>query len=144
MDTSQETIARSSSVIGFHDHAMSQTAGNSSASLADAKFTYTFENFFHPFVGELLSKLNTESLGHVFDANWHKSLEEFFFNRLYQPTPRTNTNPVQIESSPKQIEVATQSPYGNYNWELFFHIPLTFAVHLSKSQRVAEAQRWFH
>ena len=35
-------------------------------------------------------------------------------------------------------------PYANYNWELFFHIPLTIAVHLSKTQRFAEAQRWFH
>jgi hypothetical protein len=31
-----------------------------------------------------------------------------------------------------------------YNWELFFHAPLTIAVHLSKNQRFAEAQRWFH
>jgi hypothetical protein len=27
---------------------------------------------------------------------------------------------------------------------LFFHTPLTVAVHLSKNQRFAEAQRWFH
>ena len=33
---------------------------------------------------------------------------------------------------------------ANYNWELLFHIPLTIAVHLSKNQRFAEAQRWFH
>jgi hypothetical protein len=28
----------------------------------DTQFTYTFENFFHPFVGELIEKLNKESL----------------------------------------------------------------------------------
>ena len=45
---------------------------------------------------------------------------------------------------PKEIDVADGGPYANYNWELFFHVPLTIAVHLSKNQRFAEAQRWFH
>jgi hypothetical protein len=44
----------------------------------------------------------------------------------------------------KEIDVSVSGPYANYNWELFFHIPLTIAVHLSKNQRFAEAQRWFH
>ena len=144
MATSQETIARSGSVIGFHDHATSQTVGNASASLADSKFTYTFENFFHPFVSELLSKLSTDSLGGMLDAKWQESLAQPFFNVLYHPAQHTNTNPVQIVSFDKEIEVGTGSAYGNYNWELFFHVPLTIAVHLSKSQRFAEAQRWFH
>lgn len=34
--------------------------------------------------------------------------------------------------------------YSVYNWELFFHVPLTIAMNLSKNQRFAEAQRWFH
>ena len=45
---------------------------------------------------------------------------------------------------PKEIDVSDGGPYANYNWELFFHVPLTIAVHLSKNQRFAEAQRWFH
>ena len=47
-------------------------------------------------------------------------------------------------SFPKEIDVSDHGPYANYNWELFFHVPLTVAVHLSKTQRFAEAQRWFH
>src|SRR5262249_27304861 len=31
-----------------------------------------------------------------------------------------------------------------YNWELFYHVPYTIAVQLSKNQRYADAQRWFH
>ena len=46
--------------------------------------------------------------------------------------------------SPRRSTSSEHGPYANYNWELFFHIPLTIAVHLSKNQRFAEAQRWFH
>lgn len=35
-------------------------------------------------------------------------------------------------------------PYSNYNWELFFHVPFLVATQLSKNQRFADAQRWFH
>jgi hypothetical protein len=49
-----------------------------------------------------------------------------------------------VNGFPKEIDVSEHGPYANYNWELFFHIPLTIAVHLSKNQRFAEAQRWFH
>jgi len=32
------------------------------AAASDTKFTYTFENFFHPLIGELIAKLNKDSL----------------------------------------------------------------------------------
>ncbi len=34
--------------------------------------------------------------------------------------------------------------YAQYNWELFFHVPLLVATRLQQAQRHAEAQRWFH
>jgi hypothetical protein len=36
------------------------------------------------------------------------------------------------------------SPYGLYNWELFFHAPLLVALRLAKEGRHEEAQRFFH
>ncbi|HXR60939.1 MAG TPA: hypothetical protein VN732_06420, partial [Solirubrobacterales bacterium] len=51
---------------------------------------------------------------------------------------------VKVESHPSEIDEGDGGPYAIYNWELFFHVPLTIAVHLSKTQRFAEAQRWFH
>jgi hypothetical protein len=44
----------------------------------------------------------------------------------------------------KELDFAPGSAYAVYNWELFFHVPLTLAIHLSRNQRFAEAQRWFH
>lgn len=107
----------------------------------DTEFTYTFENFFHPFVGELIEQLNKESLPGLLDAKYHQSLTADFFTDFY--TPRTS-NLVKLNHFPKEIDVLEGGPYANYNWELLFHVPLTIAVHLSKNQRFAEAQRWFH
>ncbi len=44
----------------------------------------------------------------------------------------------------KELDFTPSGAYSIYNWELFFHVPLTIAIHLSKNQRFAEAQRWFH
>ncbi|MER3423934.1 MAG: toxin, partial [Nitrospiraceae bacterium] len=77
----------------------------------------------------------------MMDATWLDGLKQDFFNALYSPT---DDNFVQVTSFPKEIDVSPHGPYANYNWELFFHIPLMIAVHLSKTQRFAEAQRWFH
>ena len=131
----------------------------------DYQFTYTFGNFFHPFVGELIAQLNKESLPGMLDPTFHDGLKEkhnpdiknenaddFFFNNFGYEQPLENAVSaalfkfplVVVKGFPKEIDVSACGPYANYNWELFFHIPLTIAVHLSKNQRFAEAQRWFH
>jgi hypothetical protein len=106
-------------------------------------FSYTFWNFFHPFVGELIAKLNTDSLPGMLAEQLDPALKQDFFASYYGGNP-TNDKFIQLAYFPKEIDVADHGPYANYNWELLFHIPLTIAVHLSKTQRFAEAQRWFH
>ncbi len=140
--------------IDFHDEMMESNAHTVVLCPSDNQFTYTFENFFHPFVGDLISKLNTESLPGMLDPTFHEGLTEkvtslptsdtFFayFKEFYQKP--SNEKLAKVEGFPKEIDVSDHGPYANYNWELFFHIPLTIAVHLSKNQRFAEAQRWFH
>jgi hypothetical protein len=108
-----------------------------------AAFTYTFANFFHPFVGELIAKLNRESLEGMLAGQLDPAFVQEFFKDFYTVNQNT-ADLVKVNSSPKEIDVSDHGPYANYNWELFFHIPFTIAVHLSKTQRFAEAQRWFH
>src|SRR6266568_4399630 len=156
--------------VGFHDESVASLGSIMSLGHSETQFTYTFGNFFHPFVGELIAKLNRDSLPGMLDATWQdglkwdslvpkpdsspKSFDELwkdslkpdnqalsnYFRTLYNPT---EDNLVQVKYFPKEIDVSEHGPYANYNWELFFHIPLTIAVHLSKTQRFAEAQRWF-
>jgi hypothetical protein len=137
-------MEKNNNTIGYHEQAKASQLGAVSLGNSPPEFKYTFENFFHPFVGELISTLNSESLPGILDAAWQESLEiPDFFQQIYGPNPKGYNN-VTIKSFPKEIDVETDGPYANYNWELFFHIPLTIAVHLSKTQRFAEAQRWFH
>ena len=62
-----------------------------------------------------------------------------FFEETYAPTGLVAT-PYPL----KEIDFASDGAYAVYNWELFYHAPLTIAIHLSRNQRFEDAQRWFH
>lgn len=130
---------------GYHDNlglsAWKKVAVAGATGHNDTQFTYTFRNFFHPFVGELIAKLNRGKLEDVLDATWQKTLERLFFDANYHPA---NNDLEKVVSFPLAIDTEEHGPYANYNWEMFFHLPLAIAVHLSKARRFAEAQRWFH
>jgi Tc toxin complex TcA C-terminal TcB-binding domain len=172
-------MAKPNVITSFHDQAETSYLAQMRVGHSDTQFTYTFENFFHPLVGQLIAKLNKDSLPGMMDAEWQESLRwnslvpkpdspaksfddswkdsqklgnqahSNYFRKRYSPTfPSTEyaskTSLGVVNYFPKEIDVSSGGPYSNYNWELFFHIPLTIAVHLSKTQRFAEAQRWFH
>ena len=58
----------------------------------------------------------------------------------YNPNPGAVQQPYPVN----QLDFAFDGAYAIYNWELFFHIPLLLAVHLSQNQKFQDAQRWFH
>jgi len=63
-----------------------------------------------------------------------------FFETSYDPAPELVRRPYPV----KDLDFTSPGAYSVYNWELFYHVPFTIAIHLSKNQRFAEAQRWFH
>lgn len=63
-----------------------------------------------------------------------------FFDAAYLPEPALVQQPHPV----KDLDFSSGGAYSAYNWELFFHVPITIGIHLSKNQRFAEAQRWFH
>jgi hypothetical protein len=113
--------------------------------MADTK-SFVFENHFHPYVGMLVERLNEQSVDGLLDLSVQQ-VSEPFFERIYDPNdpaaPGEDPS-FKVASVPKNIDVGEAGPYSVYNWELFFHAPVAIAVHLSKNQRFAEAQRWFH
>lgn len=66
--------------------------------------------------------------------------EEIFSPSRYNPNPEL----VDERHPVKDLDFTSSGAYAVYNWELFFHAPLTIAIHLSKNQRFEEAQHWFH
>jgi hypothetical protein len=110
------------------------------------QFDYTFENFFHPFVGDLITKLNQGGVDGMLHPDFLGQLHKAYdvSGGATSDYAVTNTDWVNVALQDRVIDVAVGGPYANYNWELLYHIPVMIAVHLSNNQRFAEAQKWFH
>ena len=132
----------------------------------EQKLSYRFYLHMHPYVGELIKQLiegsvrdlqaaDTEYLTNphgtfqTFPANHPDAAdrgkpipqlyEEFFTSDNYKPSGL-----VEQPYPAKDLDFTASGAYAVYNWELFYHVPFTIAVHLSKNQRFEEAQQWFH
>lgn len=67
-------------------------------------------------------------------------LFEDFFAAAYSPDPSVVVQPYPV----KELDFAVNGAYAIYNYEIFFHVPLLIAVHLSQNQQFQDAQDWFH
>jgi hypothetical protein len=52
--------------------------------------------------------------------------------------------PLGTGTTASTISFERASPYANYNWELFLHVPFAIAAALAINQRFADARRWLH
>lgn len=119
---------------------------------------FAFSSHFHPYASELVDRLIEDSVRGLQEADtafdrddagkWvelapgvprPKLYEELFTEDRYAPSELVDPDyPV------KDLDFSPNGAYAVYNWELFFHVPLTVAVHLSRNGRFEDAQRWFH
>lgn len=104
--------------------------------------SYRFYTHLHPYVEELVRRLLSRSVRGLLDADTATPPlgDTTFFEHRYRPSPEMVEKPYPI----KNLDFTSSGAYSVYNWELFFHVPFTVAVHLSKNQRFEDAQRWFH
>lgn len=123
---------------GYHAQADAKLVDAYELAKTEVIHDYRFENFFHPYLDELVEKLNRGSLAELLSPQT-QALEGPFFAGTYQVAAK-----VTATSFPAQIDESAHGPYAGYNWELFYHLPVAVATSLSKAQRFAEAQRWFH
>lgn len=126
--------------------------------IQEREVSYRFYLHQHPYVQQLVQRLlrkgtaglqaaDTDyrkqadgSFETLPDGKFKPRLYTDFFNAAYKP----NSEVVQEPYPVKDLDFTSSGAYSAYNWELFYHVPLTIAIHLSKNQRFAEAQRWFH
>ncbi|AGL03145.1 hypothetical protein [Desulfoscipio gibsoniae] len=117
--------------------------------IQEREVSYRFYLHQHPYVQQLVQRLlrkgtaglqaaDTEYVPDDDSGNPRPVLFAEFFD-AYEPTEL-----VQRPYPVKELDFTSSGAYSVYNWELFFHVPITMAIHLSKNQRFAEAQRWFH
>jgi hypothetical protein len=136
----------------------------------DRHLTYQFYLHAHPYVTELINRLVRGSISglEAADTDYVKrkdgTLEPLKDDQgrthtladgavvprpvLYQEIfTSTSYKPSGLVGHPYpalDLDFTSGGAYSGYNWELFYHIPITIAIHLSKNQRFKEAQRWFH
>ena len=89
--------------------------------------------------GASITISNGTEVWHLKSKRRPKLYADIFSSTRYDPSPL-----VQIPYPVKDLDFTSGGAYSAYNWELFCHVPITCAIHLSKNQRFAEAQRWFH
>jgi hypothetical protein len=67
--------------------------------------------------------------------------------QLYKDFFKNSYKPGELVAHPlpvMDLDFTSSGAYAVYNWELFYHIPITLAIHLSQNQQFADAQKWFH
>ncbi|MEU4419670.1 hypothetical protein AB0F81_03530 [Actinoplanes sp. NPDC024001] len=126
-------------MIAFH-HGIDLATPATIERIRERALSYSFHTHFHPYVGELVHRLVTGSIGGLQATDTEDALTRpLMTNREYRPTTLV-TEPYPVAD----LDFSTSGAYAVYNWELFFHVPLTVAMHLSRNGRYEEAQRWFH
>jgi hypothetical protein len=126
--------------------------------IQEREVSYRFYLHQHPYVQQLIQRLIRRgtpallgadveyvrkpdgSLETLEDGKFKPRLYEDFFNATYNPNRALVEQPYPV----KDLDFTSSGAYAIYTWELFYHVPITIAIHLSKNQRFAEAQRWFH
>lgn len=110
---------------------------------------YRFHAHFHPYVTELVERLIEGSVSGLQEADTETLVrdgrvlpafsESLFSSNRYGPTGMVSgPHPV------KDLDFRASGAYSVYNWELFYHVPLTVAIHLSRNHRFQEAMQWLH
>jgi hypothetical protein len=111
-----------------------------------SSYQYDFENFFDPWVGALIQKLNLADIKGMLSPDFLSTLKYAYQSSDYVPS-NVSTGNVHVTTTLEDQTFDVRmpgGPYAGYHWELVYHIPIAIAVHLSNNQRFAEAQKWFH
>jgi len=107
----------------------------------------TFQTHRHPYVCTLIQDLvaaenrltdHTGGIDGLLNVANQNPPTTFHFPGTYQPTSYV-AKPYPTET----IDFSPTGAYSDYNWELFFHVPLLVALTLSQNQQFQEADRWF-
>jgi len=120
--------------------------------------SYLFKVHFHPYVSKFVKRLLEESIPGLqstdteyltkpdgsFQTLPDGKPKPVFFEPLFSATKYNPSSLVEQPHPVKDIDFTSSGAYSVYNWELFYHVPLTIAMHLSKGGRFEDAMSWFH
>ncbi len=119
---------------------VSSESGVVSAVALNAQKLFAVQPFYHPFINDFRRRLAIDGLDGLLRPS------QLAVAPQEQTTPLTGFSPTSLVSvvEPLNVDFRYGSPYGVYNWELFFHAPLLIATRLTQEGKFAEARDWFH
>jgi hypothetical protein len=97
-------------------------------------YTSSHSNYYYNYYGSMLLGYYIAGDGL---ARWNMERK---FEIEYQPTSMCFERPYPRPT----IEFGYGTPFGLYNWELFFHAPILIADRLSQDMKFEEAMKWYH
>ncbi|WP_437912582.1 neuraminidase-like domain-containing protein [Sorangium sp. So ce302] len=132
----------------------------------------SFSTFNHPLVTEVRKRLQafgpegimnraTQALP-IADNRYYSNYYYNYYGHLYlgyhiagdrqawgttQRLIETELHPTRSVKQPyplPTIEFGYGTPFGIYNWELFFHLPMLIAGRLSQDLKFEDAMKWYH
>ena len=119
--------------------------------IEDLDLSFDFSVHYHPYTTELLQRLIDESIEGLLEGDTEPGpprSETFTGDRSIDAAdydPNFELFGGVVRSFPNErLDFEVGGAYSLYNWEIFYHIPMTIATHLSNNQRYEEAMRWFH
>ncbi|GAA4457569.1 neuraminidase-like domain-containing protein [Rurimicrobium arvi] len=102
---------------------------------------YRFHNFEHQQVEPFLEKLYNEGLEGLLDREYLEGIADTMnFDSVYDPTDQVHGG---VYYPDNKVDFSNEGAYSQYNWELFFHIPMLVANKLSQNQQFDEARTWY-
>ncbi|WP_146157796.1 neuraminidase-like domain-containing protein [Enhygromyxa salina] len=114
--------------------------------LSKTKYTLAFESLYHPAARTMVEAVANEG----FRGLYAPAPNSFLFRQQGAFNPFVVEElflwPGVAEGDPpiEEFDFRYDSPYGIYNWELFFHVPMLIAGKLATEQRFEEAREWYH
>jgi len=139
---------------------------NASSTLSpDNGPAYQFINFYHPFASYFFKILVQQDLAAVLSRpiqltgdDKYKGIAEvtqngihaagyknFSFKVRYSPAPSVkdlDKSGIENGYPLEQMDFDLKSPYGQYNWEFFFHAPLLSCIQLTQNQQFEAADNF--
>jgi hypothetical protein len=114
-----------------------------SSSRVFTKSAYRFHNFEHQQVETFLEKLFNSGLDGLLNRQFLEAdiTDSMHFYDTYSPTTNVHDG---IYYPDNKVDFSIEGAYAQYNWELFFHIPMLIANRLSLNQQFDQARKWYH
>ncbi len=129
------------------DHPIPGTVVGLPPSVQQPKISVHFEPLSHPFVCTWIKGLLQYGVPGVLKLpNQNLQLFPTFANR-YVPNRTVVPGPDPtsgVDFGTEKAGVYRSTAYSEYNWELFFHLPMLVADRLMQNRRFEDARRWLH